>query len=134
MPMEIERLEQRKETGITIDPDSNKARALAFLAADEHQGYTPSEIATRTDIATGSAPKTMQRLREQGLVISIDGYYFIPGDKLPKVRRVLTDAHADKHLSEHSDVEWDSSDGDTTEEAEAIVDEVINEKDYHDAA
>jgi Mn-dependent DtxR family transcriptional regulator len=113
-----------------FEPDSNKARALAFLAADDTVGYRPSEIASRTEIAEGSATKTMQRLREAGYVASIDSYYFIPQEEVQKVRRILTDSHAMKHLRKHveGEVEWDDVDDDVADEAAALVDDVAAEQ------
>jgi DNA-binding MarR family transcriptional regulator len=129
MPEHVERLKDRKELDFHIDPDSNKAKALAFLAADEKVGYRPSEIAARTDIPESSVTKTMQRLMSEGHVAAIDSYYYIPDNKLDKIRRVLTDTHSGKHLAENPDAEvtWDEPEADAEDAAAEIVDEVATE-------
>jgi biotin operon repressor len=130
MSKSIRQLKQRAETGISIDPDSNKGIALTFLAANNSDGYTPSEIAKRTEIPEGSVTKTMQRLAREGHTVSIDGYHFIPEDHLGDVRAALTNAHAEKALENRprEGAEWDDPDEEASEEAEALVDS-LNEGD-----
>lgn len=71
----------------------------------------------------------MQRLAREGHAVSIDGYHFIPKEHLGDIRAALTNTHAEKALEDRptEDVEWDAPDEEASEEAEALVDSLIEE-------
>jgi hypothetical protein len=76
----------------------------------------------------------MQRLLQDGYVAATDSYYYIPGNELDRIRRVLTDAHTQKHLTEDPDAEvaWTETAGDTEAKAGELVDEVAAEMETDD--
>lgn len=129
MPESVRRLKQWADAGGKIEPDSNKGRALAFLAANPGEGFTPTEIASQTEITEGSATKTMQRLAQEGYTVSIEGYHFIPEDRLGDVRAALTNAHAVKALDNRprDEVEWDEPDETAGEVADELVEELSDD-------
>lgn len=129
MSKSVRQLKQWAEADGKIEPDSNKGKALRFLAANPGEGFTPTEIANQTEIKEGSAPKTMQRLVKQGYTVSIEGYHFIPENRLGDVRAALTNSHAAKSLNDRprDEVEWDEPDKKAAEVADELVEELSND-------
>jgi len=80
MPYHIDEL--RREEPFPVRPDTNEYVALRFLVANPDYGFTPSEIAAETEIAEGSASKTMSRLHEKGLVRRSRGAYYVDPERV----------------------------------------------------
>lgn len=123
MSESVRRLKQRADAGVSVDPNSNKGIALAFLAANPGEAFTPTEIAKNTEIKESSAAKTMQRLLRDGHTASIEGYHYIPEERLGDIRAALTDSHAAKTLEARprDDVEWDEPDEQAADAADELV-------------
>lgn len=87
MPRHVEDL--RNGEPFPVKPDSNEYEALSFLVRNRDYGFTPAEIAERTDVKRASAAKTVARLFEKGLVERADGSYFVDPDNAEEVKRRL---------------------------------------------
>lgn len=85
MKMPVDRLKNQSEFGINVSPGTHQETALRVLANNPETAYRPSQIEKETDIPSGSGPKVMNRLAENEVVESIDGYYFVVEDHLSEV-------------------------------------------------
>lgn len=112
MPVRFDEYDRESEA---IDwrprPDSNAARILRFLVDHPETGFTPTEIAEATDVATGSVGPTLQRLHERGLVRHREPYWAAADDdRIAAYERMLRgmaavpedDAWADVDTAEHT--------------------------------
>lgn len=61
-------------------PGSNAHAILSFLLEQPETGFTPSEIATATDVPKGSVGPTLQRLHRRDLVRHKEPYWAIGDD------------------------------------------------------
>ena len=69
MPISKDRFEDISEEGTGgPQPGTNAAAILEFLRNNPGKAFTQSEIATATDVKTGSVGPTLVRLRERGRV------------------------------------------------------------------
>ncbi|QAU11378.1 MarR family transcriptional regulator (plasmid) [Halorubrum sp. BOL3-1] len=60
-----------------VNPESAEYEALSFLVVHHEYGYTPQEIAVRTDLNKTTASNTMAQLVENGLVEQAEDVYYI---------------------------------------------------------
>ena len=98
MPRKVEEL--RSSTPFPVTPGTNEYDALSFLVRNRDYGFTPTEIATRTDVAVTSASKTMTRLFDKGLVERVQGVYFVDPDRGDDLQRRLESIDAAERLHE----------------------------------
>lgn len=94
-PVPVDDLKKQRESEIDfpVNPGTNEETALRFLAGEPGFGWPPAKIAEHTDIKSGSATKTMQRLYEKGLVDRISGRYFLNPDLQEEINGLLGDLH-----------------------------------------
>lgn len=82
MPVQFDEYEIHAEG---VDPPiregSNAHRILTFLLDHPSTGFTPSEIAGRTEVPRGSVGPTLQRLETRGLVRHKEPYWAAPTDE-----------------------------------------------------
>ncbi|MDL0139425.1 helix-turn-helix domain-containing protein [Halobacterium salinarum] len=72
-----------------VKPDTNEYEVLSFLVAHHKYGFTPSEIAARTDLSEASASKAMARLFEDGLVERAETIYYIDPHRANELKQRL---------------------------------------------
>lgn len=58
-----------------VSPGTNAHELLAVLLAHPEMGFTPKELAELTEVPYSSVHKTLARLREKGLVRTVDSYW-----------------------------------------------------------
>jgi DNA-binding IscR family transcriptional regulator len=75
MPIDANQLDNADD--LPVDPDTNKGRVLAFLAANPDQAYRPKEVAEGTDVNRNSVGVVLSRFTDEGLVRSNEGYYAV---------------------------------------------------------
>lgn len=82
MPVQFDEYESLAEG---LDPPiragSNAHRILTFLIDQPSMGFTPSEIAERTQVPKGSVGPTLHRLEARGLVRHKEPYWAAPTDE-----------------------------------------------------
>ncbi|MFD1635407.1 MarR family transcriptional regulator (plasmid) [Haloplanus ruber] len=83
-----------------VKPDTNEYEALRFLVANREYGFTPSEIADKTDISDSSITKTMTRLFEKDLVARSAGVYYVPPEGADTIKQRLESLDATVQLFE----------------------------------
>ena len=98
MPRKVDDL--RSGEPFPVTPGTKDYDALSFLVRNRDYGFTPAEIADRTDVAETSASKTMARLFEKGLVEPIQGVYFVDPDRAADLQRRLESIDAAARLHE----------------------------------
>ncbi len=79
MPIDADMLDDSDD--IPVDPDTNKGRILAFLAANPEQAYRPREVAEATGVNRNSVGTVLGRLRDDGLISSNGGYYAVEEER-----------------------------------------------------
>ncbi|MDL0127610.1 MarR family transcriptional regulator [Halobacterium salinarum] len=75
MPVPVDELTDDESFPVT--PDTNEYEALDFLVRHHEYGFSPREIAARTDINESSVAKTMRHLDEKDLVERSDEIYYV---------------------------------------------------------
>lgn len=60
---------------LPVTPGTNAHELLAVLLEHPEMGFTPKELAEMTDVPHSSVHKTLARLREKGLVRTVDSYW-----------------------------------------------------------
>ncbi|MDB2272354.1 helix-turn-helix domain-containing protein [Halorubrum ezzemoulense] len=60
-----------------VKPESAEYEALSFLVTNHEYGFTPQEIAVRTDLSKTTTSNTMAQLVENGLVERTENVYYI---------------------------------------------------------
>lgn len=98
MPRHVDELQDSEP--FPIKPDTNEYAALSFLVSNRDYGFTPTEIADRTDVSEASASKTMTRLFEKGLVERSQGVYYVDPDRADDLQRRLDSIDAAARLHE----------------------------------
>lgn len=74
MPVDLRKHDP--ENGISIRPDTNKAKIIKLLYRNTNLGYTPAEVRKYLDLPRGSSSTTLTRLCEEGLIgKTSDGLY-----------------------------------------------------------
>ena len=137
MPYHVDEL--RRDEPFPVSPETNEHAALRFLVANHDYGFSPSEIATETEISKSSASKTMSRLHEKGLVNRSQGAYYIDPERVESLKRRLESLDAAVDLFDdapddaYADAGWEdelpeldpsdqSASGDTSDiDAETLV-------------
>lgn len=87
MPIHVREL--TNDEPFPVKPETNEYEALSFLVAHREYGFTPTEIATQTDISKSSASKTMTRLFKKGLVERAQGAYYVDPDRAERLKQRL---------------------------------------------
>lgn len=82
MPVEFESYQgpDSDDGALHLTEGTNAYRILEFLASHPNQGFTPKEIAEKTDIPRGSVGTTLSRLYDRDLVRHKQPYWAIGDD------------------------------------------------------
>jgi len=72
-----------------VKPDTTEYEVLSFLVANHKYGFTPSEVAARTDLSKTSASKAMARLFEDRLVERTETIYYIDPHRADELKQRL---------------------------------------------
>lgn len=100
-----------------IREGSNAHRILSFLLERPDTGFTPSELAERTDVPRGSVGPTLHRLESRGLVRHKEPYWAAAtDDRLAEAAGMLASLRA---ITETGDDGWadvDPSEYEVTDE------------------
>lgn len=81
MPINIDRFEDESEDLLDIKEGTQPHTILTFLAVNDEQAFTQTEIHEATDIPRGSVGVVLSRLEEQGLVRHRGRYWAIAEDE-----------------------------------------------------
>ncbi|MCG1004888.1 MULTISPECIES: helix-turn-helix domain-containing protein [Halobacterium] len=98
MPVPVDELIDDEPFPVT--PDTSEYEALSFLVRHHNYGFSPREIADRTDINESSLAKTMTRLNEKDLVERADGVYYVDPGRVETIKARLTSVDAAVRLFE----------------------------------
>jgi len=79
MPINIDRFESGPENALDIQEGTQPHTVLTFLATNDEQAFTQTEIHEATDIPRGSVGVVLSRLEDRGLVRH-QGRYWAIGD------------------------------------------------------
>lgn len=83
MPINIDRFEDESEDVLSFTKGTQPHTILTFLAANDEQAFTQTEIHEATDIPRGSVGVVLSRLEERGLVRHRGRYWAVaPDDRL----------------------------------------------------
>lgn len=93
MPTPVDELKARDDADFPVSTGTNEESVLRFLAANPELGWTPPEVADRTDVSPSGVSETLQRLLGNGLVDRVEGVYFVKQERLVEIRGVLGDLH-----------------------------------------
>jgi len=80
MPISIDRFEDESEDILDITEGTQPHTILTFLAANDDQAFTQTEIHEATDIPRGSVGVVLSRLEDRGLVRHRGRYWAIADD------------------------------------------------------
>jgi len=83
-----------------VKPDTTEYEVLSFLVAHHKYGFTPSELAARTDLSETSASKAMARLFEDGLVERAETIYYIHPHRADELKQRLASLESAARLFE----------------------------------
>lgn len=81
MPINIDRFESGPETALELEEGTQPHTVLTFLAVNDDQAFTQTEIHEATDIPRGSVGVVLSRLEERGLVRHQGRYWAIGEDE-----------------------------------------------------
>jgi predicted transcriptional regulator of viral defense system len=81
MPINIDRFEDDPDDVLDIKEGTQPHTILTFLAANDEQAFTQTEIHEATDIPRGSVGVVLARLEERGLVRHRGRYWAIAKDE-----------------------------------------------------
>ena len=81
MPINIDRFENGPEDALGVKEGTQPHTILSFLAANDEQAFTQTEIHEATDIPRGSVGVVLSRLEERGLVRHRGRYWAIAEDE-----------------------------------------------------
>ena len=81
MPINIDRFEDEPEDVLDIKEGTQPHTVLTFLAANDEQAFTQTEIHEATEIPRGSVGVVLSRLEERGLVRHRGRYWAIAEDE-----------------------------------------------------
>ncbi len=76
MPIKLD----SNDEGPLVTPDTNAHELLSVLLTHPEMGFSPKELAELTDVPHSSVHKTLERLREKGLVRKVDSYWAVTED------------------------------------------------------
>jgi hypothetical protein len=95
MPIE---LSQTDGPDLNVRPGTNEATLLKFLYRHQRYGFTPKELSDETAVGYTSSQKTLDRLREKGLIgKTAEGYYHALADE--QIARRVAGLHSLDALS-----------------------------------
>jgi len=80
MPINIDRFENGAGDALDIEEGTQPHTILTFLATNDDQAFTQTEIHDATDIPRGSVGVVLSRLEERGLVRHRGRYWAIAAD------------------------------------------------------
>jgi predicted transcriptional regulator of viral defense system len=80
MPINIDRFEDEPEDALDIEEGTQPHTILTFLAANDEQAFTQTEIHEATDIPRGSVGVVLSRLEDRGLVRHRGRYWAVAAD------------------------------------------------------
>lgn len=80
MPISIDEFDDEPDAVLDLEPESNPARIVRFLADHDDHAFTQTEIHEQTDIPRGSVGTTLSRLEARGLVRHRGRYWAIADD------------------------------------------------------
>ncbi len=80
MPINIDRFEDESEDILDLTAGTQPHTVLTFLAANDEQAFTQTEIHEATEIPRGSVGVVLSRLEERGLVRHRGRYWAIAED------------------------------------------------------
>lgn len=81
MPISIDRFEDEPNDVLDIKEETQPHTILTFLAANDDQAFTQTEIHEATDVPRGSVGVVLSRLEERGLVRHRGRYWAIAEDE-----------------------------------------------------
>jgi DNA-binding IclR family transcriptional regulator len=81
MPISIDRFEDESEDALTVEEGTQPHTLLTFLATNDEQAFTQTEIHEATEIPRGSVGVVLSRLEERGLVRHRGRYWAIAPDE-----------------------------------------------------
>mgnify|MGYP000182784560 FL=1 len=81
MPINIDRFEDESEDVLDVQEGTQPHTILTFLAANDEQAFTQTEIHQATDIPRGSVGVVLSRLEDRGLVRHRGRYWAIAEDE-----------------------------------------------------
>lgn len=81
VPINIDRFEDDPEDVLHFEQGTQPHTILTFLAANDEQAFTQTEIHEATDISRGSVGVVLSRLEERGLVRHRGRYWAIAEDE-----------------------------------------------------
>ncbi len=81
MPINIDRFEDEPEDALDITEGTQPHTILTFLATNDDQAFTQTEIHEATDIPRGSVGVVLSRLEDRGLVRHRGRYWAIADDE-----------------------------------------------------
>ncbi|WP_158854329.1 helix-turn-helix domain-containing protein [Halorhabdus sp. CUG00001] len=81
MPINIDRFENDPEDTLDIQEGTQPHTVLTFLAINDEQAFTQTEIHEATDIPRGSVGVVLSRLEDRGLVRHQGRYWAIGDDE-----------------------------------------------------
>ncbi len=115
MPVDFDEYESPPNN--LVKPGTSASRIVAFLAQRSGTGFTPSEIAERTDVPLGSVEPALKRLQERGLVRHKGDYWAVAkDDRLLRLdSQIASLAAIDSVDDEWGDVDWDEEGVDENE-------------------
>jgi predicted transcriptional regulator of viral defense system len=81
MPIGIDRFESGPEDALDLKEGTQPHTVLTFLATNDEQAFTQTEIHDATDIPRGSVGVVLSRLEDRGLVRHQGRYWAIAEDE-----------------------------------------------------
>ena len=81
MPINIDRFEDEPTDALDIKEETQPHTILTFLATNDEQAFTQTEIHEATEITRGSVGVVLSRLEERGLVRHRGRYWAIAEDE-----------------------------------------------------
>ena len=81
MPINIDRFEDEPTDALDIEEGTQPHTILTFLATNDEQAFTQTEIHEATEITRGSVGVVLSRLEERGLVRHRGRYWAIAEDE-----------------------------------------------------
>lgn len=81
MPINIDRFEDEPADALDIKQGTQPHAILTFLASNDEQAFTQTEIHEATEIPRGSVGVVLSRLEERGLVRHRGRYWAIAEDE-----------------------------------------------------
>lgn len=80
MPISIDQFDEEPAAALDLKEGTQPYRILAFLAQNDEQAFTQTEIAEATDIKRGSVGAALSRLEDRGLVRHRGRYWAVAED------------------------------------------------------